>query len=954
MMSTKQKIHAKNDKMKRSEVEDKITNFWEENKTFEKSVEQRPKENQYVFYDGPPFATGLPHHGHILGLVSKDLFPRYHTMKGQRVERRWGWDCHGLPIENIVEKDLKIKNKKEIEDLGIDKFNEEAKTKVLHFVDEWKKTVDRIGKWIEFDNSYKTMDQSYMETVWHIFKTLYDKKMIYEGKKVLMYCPRCETPLANSEIQMDNSYKDVTEKTATVGFKLKDKDEYILAWTTTPWTLIGNVALAINPKLEYVKVDVFGKKFILAKELVEKNFEHFEIIESVEGKDLINLEYEPLYEVETNGKKGYYVIDGGEEVTCEDGTGIVHMAAYGEFDYSMIKKYDLPLVQHVNGKGLLEEGPEKWKGLWFKKVDGEVLEDLYQRGLLVESKQYTHSYPFCYRCETPLMYHAVNSWFVDIINNKEKLMKKAESINWHPENVKTRFNHILETAPDWSISRNRFWATAIPVWKSESGEIKVIGSIEELKKEAIEEVDDNIDLHKHVIDKIHLKSSTGEIMTRIPEVIDCWFESGSMPYAAKHFPFENEDWLKENFPADFISEYIAQVRAWFYYMHVIGTLFMDSAPFKHCVVSGNILAADGAKMSKSKKNYTDPNKILDEYGADAMRFYLMSTPVMRAGDISFIDDSVKEVNRKLLTLLTNVNRFYSLFGSNNKVIDNGESKNILDKWILSKTNRLIKDTTKNLDDYNTVRVCNDIINFVEDLSTWYVRRSRDRFRDDDKEAKETLSFVLNNLSKLIAPVTPFIAEEIYQSIRGLDFENGEKSVHLENWPEFDEGKINDELEEEMSIARSVVSKALEARTTAKLPVKQPLAKVTVLGPKVNENLFDIIKDELNVKDIEVKEENSEEVEIELDTNITEELKVEGIARELTRQINALRKKSGLTLDDRIEANISTDSDLIKKAVDTHGKEISESTQTDNLEIKENDGKEITIGEEKLLLNIIKK
>lgn len=944
--------------MKRSEVEDKITNFWNKNKTFEESVEARPKDNQYVFYDGPPFATGLPHHGHILGLVSKDLFPRYHTMKGKRVERKWGWDCHGLPIENIVEKDLKIKNKKEIEELGIDKFNEEARTKVLHFVDEWKKTVGRIGKWIDFDNSYKTMDQTYMETVWHIFKTLYDKKMIFEGKKVLMYCPRCETPLANAEIQMDNSYKDVTEKTATVAFKIKNKDEYILAWTTTPWTLIGNVALAINSKLEYVKVDVFGKKFILAKELLEKNFEHYEIIESVKGKDLVGLEYESLYEVDTKGKKGYYVIEGGEEVTAEEGTGIVHMAAYGEFDYNMIKKYDLPLVQHVNGKGLLEDGPKNWQGLWFKKIDSEVLEDLSNRGLLVESKQYTHSYPFCYRCDAPLIYNAVNSWFVDIENNKEKLIKKAKEINWHPKNVETRFNHILETAPDWSISRNRFWATAIPVWKSESGEIKVIGSIEELKKEALEKVEDNIDLHKHVIDKIHLKSSTGEIMTRIPEVIDCWFESGSMPYAAKHFPFENEKWVKENFPADFISEYIAQVRAWFYYMHVIGTLFMDCAPFKHCVVSGNILASDGAKMSKSKKNYTDPNKILDEFGADAMRFYLMSTPVMRAGDISFMDDGVKEVNRKFITLLTNVNNFYSLFASENKIIDNSESKNILDKWIISKTNKLIKNSTKNLDDYDTVRVCDDLVNFVEDLSTWYVRRSRDRFRDKDKEAIETLAFVLDSVSKVSAPITPFISEEIYQSITKNNFEN-KKSVHLEKWPEFDDNKINDDLENEMNVARIVVSRALEARTTEKIPVKQPLNKITINGPKVNKELFDIIKDELNIKEIEVKEKNekeikAEDIEVKLDTKITQELKVEGIARELTRQINSARKKMGLTLSDRVNVSIETDSNLIKKAVEVHGKEVAVATQTDSLEIKENNGNEISISEEKLKIEIIKK
>ncbi len=937
--------------MSRVEIENQITSFWEKNKTFQRSVEERPKDKQYVFYDGPPFATGLPHHGHILGLVSKDLFPRYYTMKGYRVDRRWGWDCHGLPIENIVEKDLGIKNKKQIEEMGIDKFNETARSKVLHFANEWKKTVNRLGKWIEFDDSYKTMDQTYMESVWKIFKDLYEKGFIFEGKKVLMYCPRCETPLANSEIQMDNSYKDVTEKTATVAFKIKNKeDEFLLAWTTTPWTLIGNVALAINPKLEYVMVDVFGKKFILAKELLEKNFQHFEIIKTIKGKELLGIEYEPLYNLETNGKKGHYVIDGGDEVTSEDGTGLVHMAIYGEFDYKMIRKYDLPLIQHVGQNGLLIEGPKEWIGLWFKKVDAQVLEDLYSKGLLVDSKSYTHSYPFCYRCETPLIYNAVNSWFVDITKAKEKLIEKSVEINWHPENVKARFDNILETAPDWSISRNRFWATAIPVWKSESGEIKVIGSIEELKKEAMEEVADTVDLHKHVVDNIHLKSSTGEIMTRIPEVLDCWFESGSMPYAAKHFPFENQDWMKDNFPADFISEYIAQVRAWFYYMHVIGVLYLGKSPFKHCVVSGNILSSDGSKMSKSKNNYTDPNKLLDQFGADAMRFYLMSTPVMRAQDLNFSDDGVKEVNRKLLTLLVNINKFYGLFSNENQILNNSSSDNILDKWIISKTNKLIKNSTQNLDDYNTVKVCSELIDFVEDLSTWYVRRSRDRFRDKDKNAIETLAFVLDNVSKISAPLTPFISEEIYQTLRGLNFEKN-NSIHLEKWPDFSEEKINENLEVEMKLAREVVSVALERRASEKIQVKQPLQKVTIIGPKLNEELFDIIKDELNVKEVENKINQKEEIEIILDTNITQELKLEGVSREIIRKINDLRKKQGLTIQNKIEIKIKTDSKLINGAITKFEKEINSSVQAVKISLEENDGKEIIVDDEKLIISI---
>ncbi|MBT4870944.1 MAG: isoleucine--tRNA ligase [Candidatus Diapherotrites archaeon] len=942
--------------MKRQEIEDNITNYWEKNKVFERSVEERPKNNEYVFYDGPPFATGLPHHGHIMSLITKDLFPRYHTMKGYRVERRWGWDCHGLPIENIVEKDLKIKEKKQIEEMGVDKFNEVARTKVLGYVDEWKKTVGRIGKWIEFDDSYKTMDQTYMESVWSIFKKLYDKGFIYEGKKVLMYCPRCETPLANSEIQMDNSYKDVVEKTATVGFKIKgSEDEYLLAWTTTPWTLIGNVAIAVNPKLTYAKVDVFGKKFILAKDLLDATFKDYKIIEEFKGKKLIDVEYEPLYEMDTEGKKGFYVIDGGEEVTSEDGTGLVHMAIYGEFDYLQIRKHDLPIIQHIGANGLLEKGPEQWKGKWFKKLDGDVLEDLYNRGILVEAKEHNHSYPFCYRCETPLIYNAVDSWFVDIGKIKPKLIKKAKEINWHPKNVETRFNHIVETAPDWSISRNRFWATAIPVWKCECGEEKIIGSVKELQENATTKVEANVDLHKHIVDKIKLKCKCGKEMERIPEVLDCWFESGSMPYASKHFPFENEKWLKEHFPADFISEYIGQVRAWFYYMHVLGVLLMDKPPFKHCVVNGNILAEDGNKMSKSKGNFTDPNKLLDEYGADAFRFYLMSTPVMKAQDMNFSDEGLREVSRKLLNILTNVNRFYELFASENKVLDDDSSKDVMDKWIISKTHKLIKDSTTNLDDYNTVKVCADVLCFVDDLSTWFVRRSRDRFKSEGAEkenAFHTLAFALDNLSKVMAPITPFVAEEIYQTLRGENFEKN-TSIHLEEWPKSNKKLINLDLEEKMVGVREIVSKGLDERIKVKLAVKQPLAKVIITTPiELTKELEQPIMSELNVKAVEIKK--GKELLVELDTKLTPELEQEGAAREIMRKINDLRKKIGLTIQDKIGVSVETDSELINKTIEAFGTIIANSVQADDLKLEKNEGTEFVIKEQKVKIEIKKK
>jgi len=770
-----------------------------------------------------------------------------------------------------------------------------------------------------------------------------------------MYCPRCETPLANSEIQMDNSYKDITEKTATIGFKIKNSEEYLLAWTTTPWTLIGNVAIAINPKLQYVKVDVFGKIFIVAKDLVETIFKDYKVLEDVKGSGLIGVEYEPLYEMETNGKKGWYVIDGGDEVTSEEGTGLVHMAIYGEFDYVQIRKHDLPIIQHINQSGKLCAGPKQWQGKWFKDLDGEVLEDLYNRGVLVEAKDYTHSYPFCYRCETPLIYNAVDSWFVDIGKIKPKLIKKAKEINWHPKNMEVRFNHILETAPDWSISRNRFWATAIPVWRCECCEIKAIGSIKELQDNATTKVSDNVDLHKHVVDKIKLKCKCGKEMTRIPEVLDCWFESGSMPYASKHFPFENKDWLKGHFPADFISEYVGQVRAWFYYMHVIGVAFMDKPPFKHCVVNGNILAEDGNKMSKSKKNFTDPNKLLDEFGADAFRFYLMGSQVMNAQDMNFSDEGLREVSRKLVNILSNVKRFYELFGSENSKFDNEDSKNILDKWMISKTNRLIKNATETLDAYNTVKVCSDILDFVDVLSTWFVRRSRDRFKSGGEEkanAIETLAFALDRLSKVMAPITPFIAEEVYHALRGTGFTK-DVSVHLEDWPTFNEKKIDAKLEEEMVTVREIVSKALDERTKVKIPVKQPLAKITVATPKeIRDELKQPIMSELNVKEVVLNK--GEELTVVLDTKMTPELEQEGAAREIMRKINDMRKKAGLTLNDRIELAVQTDSDLIKQAIEKFNSDIVSSVQADKLELANNKGTGFTIKEQKVVIELKKK
>ena len=917
--------------------EEEIIQFWKDNKIFEKSIEQRAMDNPFIFYDGPPFATGLPHYGHILSLVTKDVFPRYWTMKGYRCERKWGWDCHGLPIESICEKELNLKKKNEIYEMGISKFNEFCRSKVLWYANEWKKTVDRMGKWIEFDNSYKTMDNGYMETVWYIFKKIYNEGFVYKGKKVLYYCPHCETPLSNFEISMDNSYKDVSEPSITAKFKLKKElKTFFLAWTTTPWTLIGNVALAVNSNREYVKIKVNNEYLILIKSQLDLIKEDYKLVVEFRGEDLLNKEYEPLYRMSTGGsKKGHFIIDGGDEVLSDEGTGIIHMAVYGEFDYEMIKKYDLPIIQHIDEHGNLAEGPEEWVGLWFKDVDKKVLEDLKQRELLFNVEVYTHSYPFCYRCDTPLIYNALDAWFINIQQIKPKLLETNNSIKWYPKEISRSYQNIINSAPDWCISRNRFWATAMPIWECvECKEIKVIGSVKELQEKAVEDIPEDLDLHRHIVDKIHLTcSKCGKIMNRIPEVFDCWLESGSMPYAAKHYPFENVEWFKHNFPSDFVSEYIGQVRAWFYYMHVISVLLFDTIPFKNVVVNGNILAEDGTKMSKSKRNFPDPNLIIEKYGADALRIYLMSSQLMRAKDLNFKEEIVKQVYRRFNLLLTNVLKFYSLIDIDNLTMDIANSDNILDRWIVSSLNKLIQDITLLMDDYNTAEVSRLFFNFIEDLSTWYIKNSRNRFKSEiikeKLSAMKTLSYILYNLSKLLAPLTPFISEKIYHKLKKRRLVNL-KSIHLEYWPHFDEKLINSEVHKNMELTREIVQRSLELRNKSKIPVRQILNKVILRGINLETEYLDVILDAINVKKVLVEEGDEPELLVELDINITPELKLEGIARNLIRHLNNFRKKQNLSTKNRINLYLKTKDKEIIKALEKYAEKIKKMIQADKI------------------------
>jgi isoleucyl-tRNA synthetase len=736
---------------------------------------------------------------------------------------------------------------------------------------------------------------------------------------------------------MDNSYKDVTEESITAKFKLKDEPRtFLLAWTTTPWTLIGNVALAINNEQTYVKIKVDSEFFILIKNKLDIIKDEHEIIEEFKGKELLNKKYVPLYHVsdDSNGNS-HIVIDGGEDVLSDEGTGIIHLAIYGEFDYEMIKKHNLPIIQHIDEHGKLKTGPKDWIGMWFKDVDKEVLEDLKQRKLLFNLEDYTHSYPFCYRCDTPLIYNALDAWFIDIQRIKSRLLQTNEKIKWYPREVSKRYVHIIETAPDWCISRNRFWATAIPIWMCEEcNEIKVIGSIKELQENAVEDIPDELDLHKHIVDEIHLRCPRcKKVMNRISEVFDCWLESGSMPYAAKHYPFENVEWFKSNFPSDFVSEYIGQVRAWFYYMHVISILLFNKIPFKNVVVNGNILAEDGTKMSKSKRNFPDPNLLVEKYGADALRIYLLSSQLMRAQDLKFKEEIVNQVHRRFNLLLINVLKFYSMIEINDLAIDVTSADNILDKWIISKLNVLIRDVTQRLDDYDTAEASRLFFSFIEDLSTWYLKNSRDRLKSEDINEKlsamNTFSYILSNLSKLLAPLTPFLTEMIYHKLKDKGFAHL-ISVHLEPWPEFDEKLINLKIHEKMGLTREIVKRSLELRENSKIPVRQKLQKIVLKGVSLKKEYLDVIARAINVRNVIIETGEEKELLVDLDTEITPELRLEGIARNLIRHLNNYRKKLNLSPKNRIDLYLTTNNKEILEALEKHEEKIKKLIQADNI------------------------
>jgi len=795
-------------------------------------------------------------------------------------------------------------------------------------------------------------------------KTIWDKGLIYEGRKVLMYCPRCETPVSKAETAMDNSYKDIEEETVVIKFKIKDSNDVILAWTTTPWSLPGNVALAVGEKISYVYVKVGGEDghVILAKDKLQevlKNHE-YEVVKEVKGSELVGLEYEPLFEIDevkNSGKKVWYVV-AADFVTTEDGTGVVHTAViYGEDDYALGVEIDLPMVPLLDGAGIFNnEAPDLIKGEYFKKAEVKIKKDLDDRGLIFKKEKLTHSSPHCWRCETQLFYNAISAWFINVQKVKSRMVDLNEKINWYPNHLKHgRFLNILKSAPDWNISRNRYWATPLPFWKCEKencDEVVCVGSVDELREKAVNfdevyksEKVEEIDLHKHKMDLIKLKCKCDAEMKRIPEVVDCWVESSSMPFAEFHYPFENKEVFEGRFPGKYIGEYIAQTRAWFYYMHVMSVLLFDNISFENCIATGTILNDKGEKLSKSKKNYTDPWEIIDQYGVDALRFYLMTSVLMQAENLDFKDDAVKEIYNKVVNLLSNVLSFYLMFADDVGVgadagavgatkIDQPNFDHVLDKWILARLNELKKQTTEHLDNYNTVKAGRPIKDFIDELSTWYVRRSRDRFKagnDDAKAAVTTLRHVLLELSKLMAPFTPFISEKIYQEVGGEM-----ESVHLESWPEVSEEFLNEKILQEMALVRKIVELGLSARSEAKLRVRQPLSEVHYTGEKLSEELGLIVAQELNVKKVVSSEDLGEglvikengELKVGLNVEITDDLKQEGVARELIRAINSLRKEQGFTIKDHGVLSIFTDNDFLKKSIENHKEVIEQGARVD--------------------------
>ena len=949
---------------------------WKIDDTFEKSVAQRPADNAYVFYDGPPFITGVPHHGTLLSSIVKDAVPRYWTMKGKRVERRWGWDCHGLPAENFVEKQMNIVDRRQIvtssdqpapldkdgnplPTISLEKYITKARESMVANSETWQGVIDRIGRWVDFKGAYRTMDKDFMESVWWAFKQLYEAGKIYEGEKVLMYDTKFSTPVSKAEVTMDNdAYQTVTDPSVYVKFKLVDSDYSILAWTTTPWTLPANLLLAVNPEMTYCEVLVDGEKLIIAEEAFERTLQDekhqpldYEVLRKFPGSELVGKKYQPLATGSTwPENEKIHTIYAADFVSHESGTGIVHIApAYGEDDFELAKSLGINAFHVIDDNGYYVDS--NYKGLEVWENNKFIAKDLKEKGIVWKIEYIRHEYPFNPRSKQRIMYRAIPSWFFDIQGQKPLMLEQNENINWFPSHLKHgRFAKNIEQAPDWNLSRDRFWATAMPVWKGDRGTVKVVGSYAELKELSGVELDD---YHRPWVDDITF-TIDGETFTRIDKVLDCWFESGSMPFAQLHYPFENRQKFEANYPADFIVEYIGQVRAWFYYVHAVNAALAEIGAFgeagvqhknaySNVITTGVVAGNDGRKMSKSLGNFTDPNELMDKFSADSLRFLLLSSPLLNGEDFALHDKSVGDVARKL-SMIWNMYDFFTMYAEVDGWEFDGELRdplseltNPLDIWIVSRLHQLVAEVERYMDTYNIPDALSPILPFLDDASNWYVRRSRRRFwkseDDGDKnDAYRTLHYVLVRLSYILAPFTPFLAEELYHNLTG-----DSESIHLKDW--LPAGEINRAMLRDMNALRAAVNDGLSKRAAEGIKVRQPLASAKLVSTisqntpeAVAQFLVDIARDELNVKSVEAVTgseldipEVSTQPSVVYDLNITPELKREGLMREIVRHVQSARKKAGLQVDDRIILQLTTNDDQLRQAINEHRATIAAET-----------------------------
>jgi len=895
-----------------SQEEERILSFWQKNDIFTRSVAQREGQDRFVFYDGPPFANGLPHLGHILTSSLKDAVTRYQTMRGKYVPRRFGWDCHGLPPELLAEKELGISGKKAIAEYGIEKFVGYCRDSVLRFTGEWHEYVSRLGRWVDFSDDYRTMDQDYMESVLWAFSELYKKGLIYEGERVVPYSYGAQTAVSNFETRQDDSYRDRDDLTATVRFSLVD-GRNLLGWTTTPWTLPANMLLAVNQSITYVEMRKDDDVVILAEAALERYQEElagYQRGKKFVGADLVGLTYAPLFPYFEGQDRAFRVVS-AEFVETGEGTGVVHVApGHGEDDYWLGKKEQVLIASPVDDDGRFTDEVKDYVGRLVFDANGEIVADLEKSKKLFSKAMITHKYPHCWRTDVPIIYRAMSAWFVDVPKIKDKLLSANQKIEWHPEHVKEgAFGKWLENAREWNISRKRYWGAPIPVWKTEDGEVVIIGSIEELRRRAVNP-DLVQDLHRPTVDAIEIKTDSGKIARRIEDVFDCWFESGSMPFAQVHYPFENKELFESGHPADFITEYVGQTRGWFYTLHVMSVALFDKPAFKQALAHGILLGSDGRKLSKRLGNYPENTETFDQFGSDAMRFYLFSTPLVSGETAVFNQKSLLEAQRNVIQRFKNVQTFYSMYAK----VDNFKSNNsltrpsvshTLDRWVLARLSATIKEVTNSADALDVQALTRSLTIFLDDLSNWYVRRSRRRFwksgDDSDKmEAYQTLYCVLLQTAKLFAPWAPFIAEDVWQEVSDGKLE---QSVHLAEWPTPE--YTDQDIIRHMAIVREVVTAGLAQRASAGIKVRQPLQSVTVtVSTKLSTQLEEIIAEELNVKQVKILA--GDVLEVEINTDITENLRQEGIVRDIIRLIQVARKNAGLEIDDRIHLALEAD------------------------------------------------